>query len=220
MENLYCTIYIVDVSQNPEEVETVTSRITQLIEDHGGIIKKQNPWGKRRLAYPIENKTSGFYVEIEFTAQSRLNIPQIIEKEFRLNDRVMRYLTYVVTKAELRQRRLSARRAKSEETSENGRSGMGKAPRREVKPRVSPPKPVTKEPVAVIEKSETETSPEVVGSEKPAIKTPETETSPEVVVDEKPAIETPEADTAGVEESADATKSDETTEKEEVKDAE
>ena len=109
MENLYCSIFIVDVSQNPEEVDTVTSRIVQLIEDHGGVIKKNNPWGKRRLAYPIENKTSGFYVEIEFTAQSRLNIPQIIENEFRLNDRVMRYLTYVVSKEELRQREFSAK---------------------------------------------------------------------------------------------------------------
>lgn len=122
MENLYCTIFIVDVSQNPEEVETVTSRIVQLIEDHGGVIKRNERWGKRRLAYPIHKRTSGFYVEIEFAAQSRLNIPQIIESEYRINDRVLRYLTYVVTKEELMQRELSATRAQyqEEEASENG----------------------------------------------------------------------------------------------------
>ncbi len=227
MENLYCTIFIVDVSQNPEEVETVTSRITQLIEDHGGIIKKHNPWGKRRLAYPIENKTSGFYVEIEFTAQSRLNIPQIIEKEYRLNDRVMRYLTYVVTKAELRQRRLSARRAKSEGASENVRPGSAnasksaadKTPKREVKAQASSPRPVAKEPAATTAEPDTQASSEVAGSEKAALETPVTDASSEVAVDEKSSIETPEADTAVVEESADSGQIEETTEKEEVKDA-
>ncbi|RMF61344.1 MAG: 30S ribosomal protein S6 [Calditrichaeota bacterium] len=113
MQKLYCTIFIVDVSQNPEEVETITSRIIQLIEDHGGVIKRHNPWGKQRLAYPIRKKTSGFYVEIEFMAHSHLNIPKIIEQEYRLNDRVLRYLTYVVTKEELKQRELNAKRAKT-----------------------------------------------------------------------------------------------------------
>lgn len=123
MENRYSTIYIVDVSQNPEEVETVTSRIVQLIEDHGGVIVLNNPWGKRRMAYPINNKNSGFYVEIEFTAQSRLNIPQIIEKEYRLNDRVMRHLTYVVTKEELLQRGIDIRRAKTSSGDDDFRGG-------------------------------------------------------------------------------------------------
>lgn len=120
MENLYCTIFIVDISQNPEEVDTVSSRIQQLIEDHGGIIKRVNPWGKQKLAYPIQNKNYAFYVEIEFTANSHLNIPNIIEQEYRINDRVLRYLTYVVTRKELQQReinesRMKQRRAKTEE---------------------------------------------------------------------------------------------------------
>lgn len=112
MEKLYCTIFIVDISQNPEEVDTVSSRIQQLIEDHGGIIKKINPWGKQKLAYPIENRTYGFYVEIEFTANSHLNIPKTIEQEYRINDRVLRYLTYVVTKKELKQREINSARMK------------------------------------------------------------------------------------------------------------
>jgi small subunit ribosomal protein S6 len=116
MENLYCTIFIVDISQNPDEVETVTSRIQQLIEDHGGIIKKVNRWGKRRLAYLIRNKSHGFYVEIEFKANSRLNIPRILEDEYRLNDRILRDFTYVVTKKELLQRQKFAKLRLEEKT--------------------------------------------------------------------------------------------------------
>jgi small subunit ribosomal protein S6 len=108
MENLYDTIFIVDISQNPDEAETVTSRIQQLIEDHGGIIKKINRWGKRRMAFSIESKSHGFYVEIEYSANSRLNIPKILEGEFRLNDRVLRYMTYIVSKKELIQREKNA----------------------------------------------------------------------------------------------------------------
>lgn len=116
MEKFYSTIFIVDISQNPDEVETVASRIQQLIEDHGGIIKKTNRWGKRRLAYPIDKKTHGFYVEIEYNANSRLNIPKILENEFRLNDRVLRYMTYIVDKKELVQRAKNAGKMKTEET--------------------------------------------------------------------------------------------------------
>ena len=104
MENLYSTIFIVDISQNPDEVDTIASRIQQLIEDHGGIIKEINRWGKRRLGYLINNKSHGFYVEIEFTANSRLDIPKILEAEYRINDRVLRHLTYVIDKKELNQR--------------------------------------------------------------------------------------------------------------------
>ncbi len=116
MEKLYCTIYIVDISQNPEEEEAVTSRIQQLIEDHGGIIQRINRWGKRRLAYPIQKKTHGYYVEIEFTAKSILNIPAILEQEYRVNDRVLRYLTYVVDKKELIQRAKKAGKKAATET--------------------------------------------------------------------------------------------------------
>ncbi len=219
MENLYCTIFIVDVSQNPEEVETVTSRITQLIEDHGGTIKKHDPWGKRRLAYPIENKTSGFYVEIEFTAQSRLNIPQIIEKEYRLNDRVMRYLTYVVTKAELRQRSLSARRAKSGENVENGHSETGTAPKSQAKPQSSSPKPVTEKTEVTAKPTETETVPETGGVEKSTAEATTSQLTTDVKVDENPSTETPMTETVEVEKAVDSVENNETPEKEEVKDA-
>ncbi len=135
MEKLYCTIFIVDISQNPEEVDTITSRIQQLIEDHGGVIKRTNPWGKKRLAYPIKGRTSAFYVEIEFSANSHLNIPATIEAEYRLNDRVLRYLTYVVTKKELIQREMNAKRMKG-----NDARGHGGPPRRGAGKPVEEPK--------------------------------------------------------------------------------
>lgn len=114
MEKLYNTTFIVDISQNPDEVETVTSRIQQLIEDHGGVLKRIDRWGKRRMAYSIDKKTHGFYVEIEFSANSRLNIPKILQNEYRLNDRVLRSMTYIVGKKELTQRSRKAVKSEKE----------------------------------------------------------------------------------------------------------
>ena len=180
MEKLYCTIFLVDVSQNPEEVETVSSRIVQLIEDHGGVIKLNNPWGKRRLAFPLEGRTSAFYFEIEFTASSHLNIPSIIEKEYRLNDRVLRYLTYVVTKEELEQRRLSERRGRSSAASNDDRRPSSRSDRD------APPKAAAKE--------------EKAAPPKTAAK--EEEVAPDAPVKEEKTVEEPKVETPVVEEQA------------------
>lgn len=188
MEHLYSTIFIVDISQNPDEVDTVASRIQQLIEDYGGVIKKIDRWGKRRLAYPIRKKTHGFYVEIEFSANSHLNIPKILENEYRLNDRVIRYLTYVISKRELLQRAKNA-----------GKAAAAAAP-------PAPAAPEEKTPSAAPEKApevapvETETTP--VESSIEEAKSPEAvveESTPEAAAPEEEVAATP-----GVEEKTDA----------------
>ena len=134
MERLYNTIFIVDISQNPDESETVTSRIQQLIEDYGGIIKKMNRWGKRRLTYPIMKKSHGFYVEIEFTANSRLNIPTTLEGEYRINDRVLRHMTYIVDKKELIQREKNAGKIKRAEAMTTAAKSPVVEPREQIQP--------------------------------------------------------------------------------------
>jgi small subunit ribosomal protein S6 len=139
MEKLYSTIFIVDISQNPDEVDTVASRIQQLVEDHGGIIKKIDRWGKRRLAYSINKRTHGFYVEIEFSANSRLNIPQILENEYRINDRVLRFMTYIIEKEELIQRAKNAGKLKSAETAEPAEAPVEEKKISETRPSVSKP---------------------------------------------------------------------------------
>ena len=162
MENLYCTIFIVDISQNPDESETVSSRIQQLVEDHGGIIKKINRWGKKRMAYSIQKKSHGFYVEIEFSASSRLNIPKILETEYRINDRVLRHLTYIVDKKELIQREKNAGKFKKDQEAEKPDSSEeSKGKTKTVTPPPSEEKEVAESPVEDVKKTEdTEVQPE------------------------------------------------------------
>ena len=72
-------------------------------------------WGMRKLAYPIEKKSTGFYVLIEFNAE-----PTVIEKlevNFRRDERVLRFLTIKQEKyaAEYAAKRRGLRQSKQEE---------------------------------------------------------------------------------------------------------
>ena len=188
MEKLYSTIFIVDISQNPDEVDTVSSRVQQLIEDHGGVIKKIDRWGKRRLAYPIKKKTHGYYVEIEFSANSHLNIPKTLEEEYRMNDRVLRYLTYVIDKKELKQRERNAQRMKRKASQQEA-----KAAPVEAKP------PVEEKQQATAEEQKPAEAP--VEAKPPVEEAPVQTAAPET----EPTAEAPEASAAPQPESGEET---------------
>lgn len=104
MKKLYCTVFVIDIAPSTDDVDQFVDRVKNIITSHGGEIKREDHWGKKRLAYEINKKQYGYYVEVEFEAESTQNIPKLLENDFRLNDRVLRYLTYVVDKNELKQR--------------------------------------------------------------------------------------------------------------------
>jgi len=56
-------------------------------------------WEKRRLAYEIKKRQYGYYVEIIFEAPS--NLVKILERDYRLDENILRYLTVTLTKKAL-----------------------------------------------------------------------------------------------------------------------
>lgn len=104
MKKLYCTVFVVDIAPGTEDIDQIVQKVKGIITNHDGEITREDHWGKKRLAYEINKKQYGYYVELEFTAESTLNLPRMLEEEYRLNDRILRYLTYVVDKNELKQR--------------------------------------------------------------------------------------------------------------------
>ena len=62
-----------------------------LLDEKAEIVNDEN-WGLRKLAYPIEKKTTGFYRLIEFKA--RPETIAVLETQFRRDERVIRYLTF------------------------------------------------------------------------------------------------------------------------------
>ena len=85
--NSYETIFIVDVSKSEEEVTAIVDKFKGLIEKNG-TIESVDEWGKRRLAYPIDDLTEGFYVLINFTAQP--DFPKELERVYGITDGILR----------------------------------------------------------------------------------------------------------------------------------
>ncbi|MGM9653315.1 MAG: 30S ribosomal protein S6 [Eubacteriales bacterium] len=85
--NSYETLFIVDASLADDAIKALTEKFTALIAEHG-TISEVNEWGKRRLAYPIDDKEEGYYVLVQF--QSGAEFPAELERIFGITDGIMR----------------------------------------------------------------------------------------------------------------------------------
>ncbi|CCZ95078.1 30S ribosomal protein S6 [Corallococcus sp. CAG:1435] len=88
--NSYELLYIIDNEISDEAKEAVVAKISAVITDNGGTIDGVDKWGTRKLAYPINYKTEGYYVLVNFTAQATL--PSELERVMRITDSVVRFL--------------------------------------------------------------------------------------------------------------------------------
>ncbi len=92
----YETTFIANASLDDAQVDGVISRVQETITKNGGTISSLNKWGRKRLAYPINKRTNGFYVNIEFEAPGTLLAP--LERTFQLDEMILRHLTVVLDK--------------------------------------------------------------------------------------------------------------------------
>ena len=97
---LYETTIIVDSVLKTEEIDDIRNRFSNFVSNNGGEIVKIDEWGKRRLAYEINKKQYGYYIHSRFFAEP--TILALLEKEFRLNEVIMRSLTVSVDKRALK----------------------------------------------------------------------------------------------------------------------
>lgn len=92
----YETTFIVNASLDDVQVDGVISRVQETITKNGGTVSSLNKWGRKRLAYSINKRTNGFYVNIEFEAAGTLLTP--LERTFQLDEMILRHLTVVLDK--------------------------------------------------------------------------------------------------------------------------
>lgn len=83
----YETLFIVDVQQGEEGVKALVDKFTGLIAANG-TIESVDEWGKRRLAYPINDLAEGYYVLVNF--KSAPEFPAELERVFGITDGIMR----------------------------------------------------------------------------------------------------------------------------------
>ncbi len=84
--NKYEVLYIIKPVLEDEQYKTVVEKFSGIITANGGTIENVDVWGKRRLAYPIEYKTEGYYVLVNFEAAPEL--PRELERNLRNDENV------------------------------------------------------------------------------------------------------------------------------------
>ena len=107
--NHYETVFILNPVLSEEQIKEAVKKFATILTEKGAKFVNQEDWGLKKLAYPIQNKKSGFYHLLEFTG-SAADIITDFELEYRRDERVMRYLTvkldkYAVEWAEKRRKK-------------------------------------------------------------------------------------------------------------------
>lgn len=85
----YEALYIIDPDLGEEGIAAIVEKFKTLVEAHG-TIDEIDEWGKRKLAYLINDKPEGYYVLVKFT--SGPDFPAELDRIFRITDGVMRSL--------------------------------------------------------------------------------------------------------------------------------
>ena len=85
--NKYETIFVLDSTKTEDEITALVEKFKSLIEANGEI-ESVDEWGKRRLAYPINDFTEGYYVLINF--KSGTDFPAELERVYGITEGVIR----------------------------------------------------------------------------------------------------------------------------------
>ncbi len=83
----YEVVYIMDPALGEEAIAAMIERFKALVETQGSVTALDE-WGKRRLAYPINDLNDGYYVLMTFTAAPEL--PKELERVMKITDGIMR----------------------------------------------------------------------------------------------------------------------------------
>ncbi len=86
----YELLYLVSAHVPENQLETIQNEVSGWVKKLGGTITKQESWGRKKLAYPINKEKFGFYLLNEFDLES-LNVAEL-QKDLRLHKLIMRYL--------------------------------------------------------------------------------------------------------------------------------
>ena len=96
MQRQYETVFILTPVLSEDQMKETVTKFKKFLTDQGAEIVHTEDWGLRKLAYPIQKKTTGFYNLIEFKAEP--SVINKLETEYRRDERVIRYLTMAMDK--------------------------------------------------------------------------------------------------------------------------
>ncbi|HAX40343.1 MAG TPA: 30S ribosomal protein S6 [Clostridiales bacterium] len=88
--NQYEALYIIVPTLEEEAMKASVEKFKGIVEANGGEVTAVDEWGKKRLAYPIDYKTEGYYVLMSFACAPE--VPKELERNFKNDEAILRYL--------------------------------------------------------------------------------------------------------------------------------
>jgi small subunit ribosomal protein S6 len=98
----YETTVIINGALEDDNIQQVVERTTDFITRNGGSITNADHWGRKRLAYPINKKNTGYYVRLDIDGPTELSA--LMDRFFFLEENIIRNLTLRFDAAELKER--------------------------------------------------------------------------------------------------------------------
>jgi small subunit ribosomal protein S6 len=90
-KNFYELTYIIDPVLDEDQFQSVIDKFTRVLSDNDASVEEVDDWGIRKFAYEMDKKSNGYYVNAYFEADP--DVIAKLERELRIDDRIMRYLT-------------------------------------------------------------------------------------------------------------------------------
>lgn len=85
----YEVLYIIDPAQGEESIAALVAKFKGIVEEHGTLTSIEE-WGNRKLAYPINDLTEGYYVYM--TCEAKPEFPAEADRVFKITEGILRSL--------------------------------------------------------------------------------------------------------------------------------
>ncbi|MBL7856405.1 MAG: 30S ribosomal protein S6 [Cyclobacteriaceae bacterium] len=92
----YETVFILNPVLSEDQAKDTVDKFVKVLKKANADVLNIEQWGLKKMAYPINKKSTGFYNLIEFTAAS--DVINTLETEYRRDESIMRFLTTVLDK--------------------------------------------------------------------------------------------------------------------------
>ncbi len=124
MKNRYETVFITTPVLSEEQMKETVNKFKKIITDNKGSVIHEENWGLKKLAYPIQKKSTGFYYLFEFETEG--SIIDQLEVEYRRDERIIRFLTirmekYAIEYSEKKKKQKKAAKQAVSEQNENNK---------------------------------------------------------------------------------------------------
>jgi small subunit ribosomal protein S6 len=98
---VYESAVLINAALDDQQIDSILSKIKDIITNNGGQIRELDNWGRKRLAYPVEKSKIGYYAIYRFDAPS--DIVAKLERTYTLDEQILRFVTLKLSSDALEQ---------------------------------------------------------------------------------------------------------------------